>query len=163
MDNKIMIAYYLGRRKENDKTSLFDQLICLATNSRYSHLEYVYSYNPVTGFAYCWSSSPRDGGVRGKTIKLDPKVWELYSVKTDVSISSILNWFDQNKGRKYDWLGALATKLTFLRQMTSRVFCSEAIATVLHINEPTKQTPQSIYTHLYKDSTAISLSFSTSS
>lgn len=157
MSNTIMIAYYLGRRKENERTSLFDQLVCFATSSKYSHLEYVYDYSPVTGLAVCWSSSPRDGGVRRKVIHLDPQTWELYSVKSEISITGILSWFYANEGVKYDWFGAFATKLPFVKQSSTRIFCSEAIATILGMPKPHKETPQSIYNVLASNSTRIPL------
>jgi hypothetical protein len=155
--NTVMIAYYLGTKKENDNATFFDRLVCFATRSRYSHLEYVNYYNPDNGKAWCWSSSPRDGGVRQALITLDSGSWELYEVQTEATRDEIEDWMRAHKGAKYDWVGAFATKVPLLWHMFSRWFCSEALAAAFKLFKPASWTPESFFRHFLPDSVKIYL------
>jgi hypothetical protein len=143
----ITIAYYLGRKKDNSETTFFDRLVCFATRSRYSHLEYVVQYNEHSGKGVCWSSSPRDGGVRQTVIALDSGAWELYEVEVDKTKEEIEAWFEAHKGSKYDWVGAFATKVTFLIHSATRWFCSEALGASFGFIKPSRLTPEDIFCH----------------
>jgi len=88
----MQLALYKG---EGD---FYDKLIRFVTNSPYSHCELV-----IDGL--CYSSSARDGGVRMKQIYLNPDKWDLYPVTADKLWA--LDWFINNVGKKYDWIGAI--------------------------------------------------------
>lgn len=96
-----------------------DKIIRLFTGKPYSHCEVVIK----TGLSVyqCYSSSPRDGGVRVKTMRLPTDKWDLIPVHTD---SDIVDFFQRTGGKKYDFIGAIGCVLP-LRQKPSRYYCSE--------------------------------------
>lgn len=75
------------------------------------------------------SSSIRDGGVRVKRdIALTKGNWIALDVPS-FSVERSRSWFAVFYGCEYDWLGAIATKLAFLRpisRMYLSFFCNEA-------------------------------------
>ena len=69
------------------------------------------------------SSSVRDGGVRikrnvtlskGNWIAVDVPSWDVWLAVT---------WVTARLGAKYDWLGALATRIFWLRGAVNKYFC----------------------------------------
>lgn len=149
--NKTILAFYLGTKKENQNTEFFDRLICWVTRSRYSHVEVVTQYNTETEVGSCWSSSPRDGGVRWALIDLKKEHWEVFEVDSGIVLQEILDWFNDREGKKYDWLGAFATTLRFLPQIPNRWFCSESVGASLKMSKPARLTPQDLY-HYFQTS-----------
>lgn len=141
----LILAFYLGRKSENKNTEFFDRLICWVTRSRYSHVEIVTHYNPKTGVGTCWSSSPRDGGVRFALIDLHDGHWELFEVPASVDNQYTKDWFEDRKGAKYDWLGAFGSVLFVIPQMASRWFCSEAVASAMALKNTSRTTPERLY------------------
>ena len=141
MEYKTHIAMYLGKKSENPKTTKLDQLICFATGERYSHIELVYDYSPITQVGLSWSSSPRDGGVRPTRIDYGTKRWELYQIPTRFSEDDIIEWFNARSGAKYDWFGAVGVVLPFIGQEPSKYFCSEIIGYCLDIPNAHKLKP----------------------
>ena len=121
------LAYYLGRKEENKETTLVDQIICFFTRSRYYHVELIYDWSPVTKRGRCFSSSPRDGGVRGKTIDFGDGHWEVYELKYHLSHNKVVDFFMNEYGKKYDWLGAIGSAFPVLKENRKRWFCSEII------------------------------------
>jgi hypothetical protein len=152
---KAILAFYIGVKVENPNTGLFDRLVCWATRSRYSHVEIVTQYVKEIHTGTCWSSSPRDGGVRMAIIPFKKTSWDLYEVDVDLDEERILVWFRKHQGKKYDWVGAFATTIPFLPQMFSRWFCSEAISASLGIHRPSRNTPEKLYQHVKKTAVAI--------
>lgn len=123
-----------------------DKVIRLFTGKPYSHCEifieatelrvvYDEDFEPILRYLPCYkaySSSPRDGGVRCKTISIPtntyggafkPENWDLIPLPT-VSGQKIEAFYQKTKGKKYDFLGAIACVLP-LPERTSRYFCSE--------------------------------------
>lgn len=126
------LALYKGR------TRLFDRAVQWWTRAPYSHCELVF-WTDELGRSECASSSFLDKGVRVKWIKLDPANWDLVD----------LEWADANAarsrvhaslGRKYDLLGLLGFVWPF-RNSRSRLFCSEAVAEWLGLDEPWRYSP----------------------
>jgi hypothetical protein len=143
------IAYYLGRKKDNPETHWLDRLICLATRSKYSHVELVYDYSLISKIGLTWSSSPRDGGVRPQRIDFSSGHWELYHVPTRYNEDQILSWFNETRvGKKYDWFGAFGAFLPIFGQDPLRWFCSEIVASCLGIDRPHELTPGDLHTVL---------------
>lgn len=68
-----------------------DRVIRFRTVSPYSHVEL------LAPNGLCYSSSPRDGGVRAKVFELLPEDWELIP----------LPFFDRTKSNPYDFVGAI--------------------------------------------------------
>jgi hypothetical protein len=142
---KTIVAYYLGRKRDNPKTEWLDRLICFVTRSRYSHLEICYDYSPISGYGYCLSSSPRDRGVRGRLINLQSGHWELYEVATNKTEEDIIEWFGPHLGKKYDWRGAISSWIPLFGENSKRWFCSEIVGAALGVPKSSCKTPQELF------------------
>jgi len=123
------LAFYRGKYG-----NFWDKFICLVTRSEFSHVEAVFDNTR------CWSSSPRDGGVRQTYINIASKHWKIIPV--DISEQLFL----QEKGKKYDWIGLAAPvlKLKFFSSK-SKWFCSEIIAEALGLKDSWKYSPEDLY------------------
>ncbi|VEB25781.1 Uncharacterised protein [Actinobacillus lignieresii] len=124
--NKIYLASY---KAQGD---IVDKIIRFFTRGKYSHSELVIHKFEITDHYHkdewfeCYSSSPRDGGVRVKRISaLSADKWDLIELK-ETSESDIKAYFEQTKGTKYDYAGAIGIKLG-IKESRSKVFCSEWI------------------------------------
>lgn len=80
--SKISLAMYKARGNWVDK------IIRLFTGKPYSHCEVAIKIG--LSVYQCYSSSPRDGGVRVKTMRLPADKWDLIPVHTD---SDIVDFF----------------------------------------------------------------------
>lgn len=109
--------------------------VCLLTGSKYSHVELV-----INGI--CWTSSARDGGVRGKAIDLTSGRWDVHPITGDEDRARA--WFSAHNLENYDWAGVLRFALPFLPQRENQWFCSEACAAALGLPNPENYTPQSL-------------------
>lgn len=126
---KIYLAMYKGKAK-HWRERLEDALIRFFTRSPYSHCEIVFEHHKISGPYYeleveyeCFSASPRDGGVRCKSICFDISKWDFIEVR-GVSEAQVRSYFYQTQGKQYDLLGALG--LVFgIRERKARFFCSE--------------------------------------
>lgn len=126
----VYIAMYKG------KGSFYDSLIRFTTNSQYSHCEVV-----VAGT--CYSSSPRDGGVRSKVIDLNDGKWDVFPVPHATPVN-VLQWFVSNVGKKYDWFGAITQVLPIDLAKNDKYFCSEACAQMLRVHYRRPLQPQTL-------------------
>ncbi len=120
---KIYLALYKGRKTGNSFSALLahsaDFLVRKLTNGKYSHCEIVVS----KGKNVCYSASIRDGGVRSKVMDLEREKWDLIELK-NVTEEQIQTYFEQTKGMKYDWWGAIGIVFG-VKQKRSKFFCSE--------------------------------------
>jgi uncharacterized protein YycO len=123
------LALYKGRG------NIYDRIIRLATCSKYSHCELVID-------DVCYSSSPRDGGVRMKGINVYTNDWDVIDVPGDKIYA--LKWFVAHVGKKYDYLGAISSILPINLDKQNKFFCSEAIAYMLQLPYPRKHTPNTL-------------------
>jgi hypothetical protein len=149
----LYIAYYLGRKKENPKATLADRITCFFSRSKYSHVELIYDWSPETKRGRCFSSSPRDGGVRGTTIDFGSGHWEVYELETDKTENNVLNFFVPKIGLKYDWFGAIGSVFPVLRNRDQRWFCSEIIMAFLGYEYEWEYSPRDMFralSHLQK-------------
>lgn len=118
--HKIYLACYHGRA-EKPVYRIFDNITKFSTRGKCSHCEIAIH---VGGDKYdCYSSSYRDGGVRVKTMELDPQKWDLIPLN-GLSYGDVRWYFHQTQGADYDLLGALGCVIG-LRQHEDRYFCSE--------------------------------------
>ena len=135
----ITIAFYKGEGR------LYDKLIRWWTDSSYSHCELV-----INGVAY--SSSTRDGGVRGAVIDWNADHWDFMALEEwqlGRSKEQILDWFRVHWGQGYDWVGLLWFILPVLPWgFKNRWFCSEACGDALGIPNPSTLSPKDLYHHL---------------
>ena len=127
---KAKLAMYKGNG------TIYDKLVKWWTKSEYSHCELV-----VDGIWY--TSSPRDGGVRGK-VMIATENWDLFDVVIDEQ--RFIDVIGEYEDAKYDWLGiALTQVLPFDIHAKKRLFCSEFVAEVMGYHRPHEWTPQDIY------------------
>lgn len=157
MSQNLKLAFYLGEKHRNPKTTLLDQVICYATRSPYSHVELVYHFEESTNTASCWSSSAPDKGVRRKDIVLHPDRWELYELHNKKPSDEMHAWFAQQNGKPYDYFGAIGTKFFIFRQDHRKWFCSEIISYYLKHHRPHRQTPHRLYRTNLRNMTKIEL------
>jgi hypothetical protein len=132
---RVFLAFY---RKEGN---FGDKLIRWRTNSEFSHTELVVS-------GVCYSSSPRDGGVRSTRVSslTNRDSWEL--VELDAALATqILLFFKQTSGRGYDYLGTVVGQVWGLYnvQERSKFFCSEWCAAALGLQRPYQYSPGALY------------------
>lgn len=133
MKTKVYLAMYKA------KGNWVDRLVRFATRSKYSHCEIVIQ---TTQTEYdCYTSSPRDGGVRRKIMRLPKDKWDL--VEIDLNQAKVREFYNKTINKKYDLIGAVGTVLP-LPQRQSRYFCSEWIAELLDFDKPHKYSPQKL-------------------
>lgn len=130
------IAFYKARYGD-----WVDKVISFVTFSRYSHCELVF---PNGEFA---SSSPRDGGIRIKTIEQDVK-WEIFDVHTTMNENEIRKWFEENGSDTYDWIGAIMSVFGIMIKREDKKFCSYVCALMLGMYPAV--TPGKLYKLLTK-------------
>ena len=154
----VCVAFYKGRPRAGSSLRerakyLFDWTIRRITRSPYSHCELAVPDTTRPGGYFCVSASVRDGGVRGKFMMLPDDRWDLLPVANvkglrSVTESRVSDHLRIHQGQRYDWLGVFRFVCPLLRQSKSRWFCSEFVATVLGMDNPERQTPQTVYQYL---------------
>lgn len=148
MTAQVYVAFYKGRAKNAKqlKEHMLDSIIRLATLGQYSHCEMAIDLQD--GTFHCFSSSPRDGGVRDKIMPLPSDRWDLIPV--DLTVAEVQAFYQQLEGSRYDWQGIGVFLLPFVRhlQSKSRWFCSEYCATNLKLDKPHRYSPNSLAQHL---------------
>ena len=150
MTAQLRIAYYKGTAKENPKATWLDRLICFVTGSRFSHVELVTEFRRGN-YSTCWSSSPRDGGVRCAMIDLESGHWEVWNTGTiSIDPDVAVDFFKTQNGKLYDWLGALGVKIPFVKNHQTRWFCSEIISAIYSVDEPGKKSPGDVFDYFAK-------------
>lgn len=107
-----------------------DKVIRLFTGKPYSHCEIAISKGETFE---CYTSSPRDGGVRCKTMYLPSDKWDLVPVQ-NITEEQIKAYFNRTLGAKYDWWGALGVVLG-IKEKRSKYFCSEWCFNAIFGNE----------------------------
>lgn len=128
------IAFY-----KSEYGTKYDKTISFFTFSKYSHCEIVFPDG------MCWSSSVRDGGVRGKYIELGDH-WDVFDLIGDFSESAIKYWFMSHNGDLYDWVGAGGSLIHLDLTSENKKFCSYVCAIVLGIDPIV--TPGNLYNTL---------------
>ncbi len=142
---QVFAVFYKGRVKikswKTFKEWLIDAVIRVATMSKYSHCELAVTRED--GQYTCYSSSPRDGGVRKKVMTLSADKWDF--IPAPISHRRIKYFFMPTQGKKYDLLGAIG--IPFHTQNSDKWFCSEWVAEALDMSE-TQISPQRLYKQL---------------
>ena len=129
----IQAAFY---RKKGDWV---DRVIRFRTVSPYSHVEL------VAPNGLCYSSSPRDGGVRAKVLELLPDDWELAPLPW-ADYLHIKHFFDRTKSNPYDFVGAIVGQaLAAKAHIDGAYFCSEWCAEALGLSESWRYSPALLY------------------
>jgi hypothetical protein len=116
----------------------------------YSHCELVIGDR-------CYSSSSRDGGVRGKTIDLASGRWLVLDIGRAELEDDALEWFGWHDGAGYDWAGIFRFAAMWLPHSRRRWFCSEACAEAIRTagesirGVPHDYTPHTLMQYLLED------------
>jgi len=126
----VQLALYKGRG------TLFNALIRWWTGSPYSHCELV-----INGT--CYSSSIRDGGVRGKAMALPSDKWDVIELPW-ADDTAVTDWFIAHETERYGWLDLLTGQLLGMQRDHRGVFCSEACAKALGLHGSTRMSPQGL-------------------
>lgn len=132
------IAFYKAGFKR-----FFDFVIILASRSRYSHCEIIFSDG------LCASASPRDNGVRFKKIDLDSGHWDIVDLsRYHFDEAEVRQWFIDHANQAYDWRGAIGSAFNLKLISDNKKFCSQACAYALGLNLVT--TPAKLHKFLTK-------------
>lgn len=136
---RTVLAFYKVPR------TFFDRIIRLVTRSQYSHVEIIEDLDSYKIFCgekqhKCWSSSPRDGGVRAKYIHLDGDHWDI--VEVPWHRGKVEHFFFDYRHAHYDWFGILFCQFFNLqRQDPLSWFCSEICGAALGLTRPERNSP----------------------
>lgn len=130
------LAFYKGRSR------LFNRLTQWWLAGEYSHVEAVLGTDE-NGLYVCASSSMMDGGVRVKHMRLDPEHWDILEISTDPKLA--WQWLEEHEGEGYDYLGLVGFISRAVDHDQKRWFCSEAIASMLGIEESWRFDPCVLY------------------
>ncbi len=126
-----------------NKNSLLDRIIRFATKSDFVHCALVSVKNKTLFYGY---SSFMTGGVKSGWFGYDPDEWEFINLE-GVTASHIKAFFEETKGRGYDYLGILGF-IFGNPDNPKRYFCSEWCAEALMLNEPSSFSPGSLYNYI---------------
>ena len=122
---------------------VINRVIRFFTKSIYSHSELVIaaSGHPFEAPAVCVSSAGLDGGVRAKTMQLNPAKWDLIELH-HITAADVLDFLARHNGQRYDYIGCVRAVLPFVsREHHARWFCSELCAHVIGHTEPWRMHP----------------------
>lgn len=132
----MQVAFYKGRSR------LFNRLVSWYLRGPYSHTELILATD-AQGNSTCASASFLDGGVRIKTMRLDPDHWDILPVSGD-SVRA-WGWLADHEQQGYDVLGLLGFVWRRQAGSQSRWFCSEAIAAMLGWPEAWRLDPMALW------------------
>ena len=135
----VKIALYKGTRA--GLPGLYNYAVRAWTIGPYSHCELI-AEEHVDGSTTCWGASWPDGGVRRKTMHLDPDKWDVIEVAGH--LASAISWFEAHEGDGYDVRGNFGLILRPLGHSQHKWFCSEAILAALGFVEPWRYCPNSM-------------------
>lgn len=142
---KTRIAFYRGRRSQNDNALIGDRLICWVTGKPFSHCELVVSLVTLGSEVYSTmlSSSLRDGGVRGVSRKLVPGRWLV--VEFDGDSKPAIQYIRGRIGTPYGWFDLFSFLLPWRVSWSGSDFCSEVVSAALGLPEPWHTSPGDLY------------------
>ena len=129
------IAFYKG------EGNFFNKLIRWWTDSQITHVELIID-------DVWYSSSHRDGGVRGKVITPNPDNWDIYyiNVKDEYYAKEVIS---NAMGCGYDWTGIIGSQiLPFSLHWPGHYFCSEIVAEALMIDKANRYAPHELFERL---------------
>lgn len=142
----IILGYIGNHAKDTWSVRLGWFLIRLVQSGTYKRITHTESVLEGTNYKNCTiaSSSARDGGVRTRhNVSLTKGNWVAVDVPTwDANDAAI--WFYNHRGQAYDWWGAAASVLFFLRGALGKWFCNESCAAPF-IQTPEQYTPSKFW------------------
>ena len=142
---KTRIAFYRGRKSQNDHALIGDRLICWVTGKPFSHCELVVSLVTLGGEVYSTmlSSSLRDGGVRGVSRQLVPGRWLV--VEFDGDSKPAIAYIRNRIGVPYGWFDLFSFLLPFRVSWDGSDFCSEIVADSLKLPNAWRTSPGDLW------------------
>lgn len=140
------LAMYKGPPTKDLVHQVSHKAITWWTESPWSHAELLLG-------DVCYSSSARDGGVRGKVIDLNSGRWDVFPLALNKGeLAYAYNWYIEHSEDEYDWAGAARFVLPWLPHHVDQFFCFEAVAAMLQLPEAYNMDGnklQSIVTSIY--------------
>lgn len=141
---KTRIAFYRGRKSENDHALICDRLICWVTGNPFSHCELVTDGGGGDeAIAWMLSSSIRDGGVREACRVLVPGRWLV--VEFDGDSKPAIEYIRSRIGTPYGWLDLLSFLLPWRVSWSGSDFCSEVVSAALGLDKPWHKSPGDLW------------------
>jgi hypothetical protein len=135
-------AVYLASYKATQPGALglVNRAIRFFTKSQYSHSEMAIG-NPFDAPVLCVSSVGVEGGVRAKTMQLNPTKWDLIELH-HITPADVQAFLAQHQGKGYDFVGCVRSVLPFVgREHPDHWFCSEVCAAIIGHPEPWRMHP----------------------
>ena len=126
---------------------MWDKLIGFWTHGKFSHCELLFSDG------MCFSSSPRDGGVRFKHVNINPAHWVIIEVPMDPDKeANMRKWCGSQVGMPYDWIGIAALSVSDPTKEKYKWYCSQICIAALNkvgaINLFPEVSPNQFYNEL---------------
>lgn len=137
------VAFYRGTHP--GLPGIYNRLVRWFMHGPYSHCELVFS-DGVSA-----SSSYMDGGVRFKSISYSSTEWDFIDLP-GYDEDYARQWFDKNRGAKYDLMGNLGFVFRPITGEKGEWFCSESVAAALGIPESWRFDPNALHaalTHIF--------------
>jgi len=137
-----MTTIYLASYKSTQDgfKGLLNRFIRWATKSQYSHTE-VCIGNPFESAVDCLSAVSPEGGVRIKSIHMNPNKWDILPMP-GVTEADVRAFYAEHAGKKYDFIGCVRTMLPWVgREHPDHFFCSEVAASIWRHAEPWRMYP----------------------
>jgi hypothetical protein len=135
-----------------------DKFIAIATLGPFSHVEMYFPNRLLT-----FSSSARDGGCRAKMITFNPQHWIRKGLTCSAQTAAdIFAWCETQRGRKYDYLGALIGPWFGWKHDDELWYCSEICSAALRDfgvmpDLPHHLSPNTLWHHVVNSKVAIEL------
>lgn len=107
------------------------------TWGEYSHVELIDCNGSDNIALWDWYSASAfaEGIVRVKTIDVIPDNWDFFDIDFDLDKESVIEFFNKEMGKKYDWIGILFSQLFPLKLDDKNTwFCSEIVKHALCIS-----------------------------
>lgn len=132
------VALYIGTHAKDDALTRIGWAVTRAVQKgkfrRCTHVEAILEEH-ADGLVTIGSASLRDGGVRTKTVKLNPEHWLIFDVPSwDVLRAQV--WFVEHDGEGYDSRGAFVTWLPATWNRDDEWFCNEAVGASVGMVDP---------------------------
>lgn len=133
------VAFYKGKKE------IFNHLVGWWTRGPYSHVELVMPDGKS------FSSSYRDGGVRGKYIQFDDNHWHCLELDESLDQKIIMARINELMGMKYDIRGIFGFVIRSLPDNRNKMFCSEFLMNVLGYDDAWRFDPNTAFSVLLKN------------
>lgn len=133
------IAFYKGPPHDDFAHTLTHYSIRVWTWSKWSHAELF-----IDGI--CYSSSVRDGGVRGKVIDLNSGRWDVVYVNlSKEQVKYAIKWFEQHRDDAYDWQNIVRYIIPIVPHHPAQRVCFESIGDMLDMAGSHRLTANDLY------------------